>query len=171
MLLTDSEYMAHALDLARQAALEGDIPVGALVTSPDGKIIGRGRNLRRMDHDPTAHAEIVAIREAALTLKAWNLSGCTLYVTLEPCPMCAGALVQSRLSRLVYGCADARAGACGTLYDLTRDSRLFHRLRVTAGIREHECRTLLQEFFLGCRRRALEEKRKKATSQKKQFML
>ncbi|MCI6261470.1 MAG: nucleoside deaminase, partial [Pyramidobacter sp.] len=102
---------------------------------------------RRVEHDPTAHAEVVALRDAAQNLGAWNLSGCSLYVTLEPCPMCAGALVQARVSRLVYGCTDPKAGACGTLYDLTRDTRLFHRLQVVSGVMERECRALLQDFF------------------------
>lgn len=145
--------MTAALDLAQQAAHENDIPVGAVVVSSEGKIIGRGRNLRRMEHDPTAHAEIVALREAAEKLNTWNLSGCIMYVTLEPCPMCAGALVQARLSRLVYGCADPKAGACGTLYDITRDSRLFHKLAVTSGIMEQQCREILQKFFIECRLR------------------
>lgn len=149
----DSEYMATAVELARRAASEGDIPVGAVVVSPGGEIVGRGRNRRRIEHDPTAHAEVVALREAAQNLGVWNLSGCTLYVTLEPCPMCAGALVQSRVSRLVYGCADPKAGACGTLYDITRDGRLFHRLKVVSGVMEGECRKILQDFFIECRRK------------------
>ncbi len=149
----DEEYMKLALELARQAADEGDIPVGALVVSPDGEVIGRGRNRRRLEHDPTAHAEIVALREAAKKLLRWNLTGCTMYVTLEPCPMCAGSLVQSRISRLIYGCTDAKAGACGTLYDITRDGRLFHRLDVVSGVMEDECREILQDFFLECRAR------------------
>lgn len=153
MIRDDVEYMAEALRLARQAASEGDIPVGAIVVAPDGEVIGRGRNHRRIDHDPTAHAEVVALREAAQTLGAWNLSGCSLYVTLEPCPMCAGALLQSRIARLVYGCTDPKAGACGTLYDLAHDSRLNHRIDVTRGVMELECRTILQEFFLECRRK------------------
>ncbi len=150
---SDEEYMKIALDLAKKAAEEGDIPVGALVVAPDGEIIGHGRNRRRIEHDPTAHAEIVALREAASKLRRWNLSGCTMYVTLEPCPMCAGSLVQARISRLVYGCNDAKAGACGTLYDITRDGRLFHRLNVVSGVMEDECLKILQDFFLECRAR------------------
>ena len=149
----DEYYMDLALELARKAAGEGDIPVGAVVTDQDGNVIGEGRNRRRIEHDPTAHAEIVAIREAARRLGVWNLSGCTLYVTLEPCPMCAGALVQSRISRLVFGCADATAGACGTLMNVAADGRLFHRLKIARGVREGECRALLQEFFIECRRK------------------
>ncbi len=153
----DPYYMAQALDLGRQAALEGDIPVGAVVVDTTGAVIGRGRNRRRIEKDPTAHAEIVAIREAALHLKTWNLKGCTLYVTLEPCPMCAGAIVQSRISRLVYGCADPKAGACGSLYNIARDNRLFHRAAITAHVLEEECRKILQKFFLECRKKNLEK--------------
>ncbi|MGI6075742.1 MAG: tRNA adenosine(34) deaminase TadA [Pyramidobacter sp.] len=149
----DEEYMSVALDLARAAAREGDIPVGAVVVAPDGRIIGKGRNRRRIEHDPTAHAEVVALRQAAEELQTWNLSGCTLVVTLEPCPMCAGALVQSRVTRLVYGCSDPKAGACGTLYNIADDSRLFHRLEITAGVMELQCRKILQDFFLECRRK------------------
>ena len=151
--MTDFDYMELALELARQAADEGDIPVGALITDEEGVVIGRGRNRRRLESDPTAHAEIVAIREAAQHLKSWNLSGCTLYVTLEPCPMCAGAIIQSRLSRVVYGCADPKAGACGTLYNIAKDNRLFHRADVTAHVMEEECREILQDFFLKCRKK------------------
>ena len=157
MFESDEYYMDRALALARLAADEGDIPVGALVADEDGRVIGEGRNRRRLEHDPTAHAEVVALREAARSRGAWNLSGCTLYVTLEPCPMCAGALVQARVSRLVYGCTDAKAGACGTLMNIAADSRLFHRLRIVSGVREVECRTLLQDFFLACRRRQKEK--------------
>ncbi len=149
----DEDYMKIALELAKKAAEEGDIPVGAIVVAPDGELIGSGRNRRRIEHDPTAHAEIVALREAAEKLQRWNLAGCTMFVTLEPCPMCAGSLVQARISRLVYGCSDAKAGACGTLYDITRDGRLFHRLEVVSGVLENECRKILQEFFLKCRAR------------------
>jgi len=153
MYASDERFMDRALELARLAASEGDIPVGAVVVDADGSVIGEGRNRRRLEHDPTAHAEVVALREAAKSLGTWNLSGCTLYVTLEPCPMCAGALVQSRVSRLVYGCTDAKAGACGTLMNIAADSRLFHRLKITRGVRETECRALLQDFFIKCRSR------------------
>ena len=153
MAQNDEYYMTLALELARKAASEGDIPVGAVVTDADGKVIGEGRNRRRIEHDPTAHAEIVALREAARTSGVWNLSGCTLYVTLEPCPMCAGALVQARISRLVFGCTDAKAGACGTLMNVAADSRLFHRIKITRGVGEQECRKILQDFFIKCRQR------------------
>ena len=153
MAQNDEYYMTLALELARKAASEGDIPVGAVVTDADGKVIGEGRNRRRIEHDPTAHAEVVALREAARTSGVWNLSGCTLYVTLEPCPMCAGALVQARISRLVFGCTDAKAGACGTLMNVAADSRLFHRIKITRGVFEQECRKILQDFFIECRQR------------------
>ncbi len=144
-------FMAEALKQARTAAQEGDIPVGAVVVWDD-QIIGLGRNRRRLLHDPTAHAEIVAIRDAAQARKSWNLSGCEIFVTLEPCPMCAGAIVQSRITRLVYGCTDPRAGASGTLYDITSDSRLNHRCLTTSGVEEDLCRRLLQDFFRERRR-------------------
>lgn len=145
------KYMREAIDQAMKAESEGDIPVGAVVVLEDN-VIGRGRNRRRIDNDPSAHAEIVAIREAAKRISSWNLSGCELYVTLEPCPMCAGAIVQSRIKRLIYGCADPKAGASGTLYDITRDSRLNHRCETVTGIEEKRCREPLQAFFLRCRR-------------------
>ncbi|MDY3868425.1 MAG: tRNA adenosine(34) deaminase TadA [Pyramidobacter sp.] len=153
MKYDDAHYMNIALQLAQQAAEEGDIPVGAVITDSDGNVIGKGRNRRRAEYDPTAHAEIVAIRQSAEHLRRWNLSGCTLYVTLEPCPMCAGAVVQSRISRVVYGCADPKAGACGTLYNIARDSRLFHRAKITAHVMEDECRKILQDFFFKCRQK------------------
>lgn len=152
----DFFYMNRALALARAAAEEGEVPVGAVVIDGGGRIAGEGRNRRRLDSDPTAHAEIVAMRRAAKALGGWNLSGCTLFVTLEPCPMCAGALVQARVSRLVYGCADPKAGACGTLMNIVRDARLVHRLEIASGVLEEECRRLLQDFFIECRRRRRE---------------
>ncbi|MCF4150241.1 tRNA adenosine(34) deaminase TadA [Dethiosulfovibrio sp. F2B] len=142
--------MDLAIEEAKKAASEGDIPVGAVVVYKD-EVIGRGRNLRRIDHDPTSHAEIVAIREAAKARGSWNLSGCEIYVTLEPCPMCAGAIVQSRIAKVVYGCTDPKAGASGTLYDITRDTRLNHRCEVIKGIEENRCRKMLQDFFVECR--------------------
>ncbi|SMG28357.1 tRNA(adenine34) deaminase [Dethiosulfovibrio salsuginis] len=144
------KYMTEALKEAELAASEGDIPVGAVVVWKD-QVIGRGRNKRRLHHDPTAHAEIVAIREAGEFLKSWNLSDCELYVTLEPCPMCAGAIVQSRIRRLVYGCADPKAGASGTLYDITSDTRLNHRCETLSGVEENRCKKILQDFFILCR--------------------
>ena len=136
--------MALALEEGRRAALNGDVPVGALVVK-EGAVVAWGRN--RKTDDPTAHAEILALRAAGLALKSWNLSGCTLYVTVEPCPMCAGALVLARLDRLVYGCGDSRAGACGTLYNIVEDGRLNHRLEVTRGVLEEECADLIRSYF------------------------
>lgn len=144
------KYMALALEEAEIAQSEGDIPVGAVVIWKD-QVIGRGRNGRKVHHDPTAHAEIVAIREAGKFLKTWNLSDCDLYVTLEPCPMCAGAIVQSRIKRLVYGCTDPKAGASGTLYNITSDTRLNHRCQTISGVEANRCKKILQDFFIDCR--------------------
>lgn len=140
----DEKFMALALEEGRRAALNGDVPVGALVVK-EGAVLASGRN--RKTDDPTAHAEILALRAAGLALKSWNLSGCTLYVTVEPCPMCAGALVLARLDRLVYGCGDPRAGACGTLYNIVEDGRLNHRLAVTRGVLEEQCADLIRNYF------------------------
>ena len=142
--------MEQALDLARQAASDGDVPVGAVVVV-DGKVVGSGRNRREADQDPTAHAEMLALREAASALGTWRLTSAVLYVTLEPCPMCAGALVASRLGGLVFGAPDPKAGACGSLYNLCVDPRLNHELPVTAGVLEAECSALLSGWFAGRR--------------------
>ena len=142
----DAIWMGVCLVLARRAAEAGEIPVGAVVVHA-GRVIGQGYNGRERDADPTAHAEVVALREAGRTLGRWRLDEATLYVTLEPCPMCAGALVNSRVARLVYGCTDPKAGAVDSLYDLVRDPRLNHRLAVTGGIRADECAQLLRDFF------------------------
>lgn len=139
--------MGEALDLARTTAADGDVPVGALVVDPAGIVIGRGRNTRERDGDPTGHAEIVAIREAALAQGEWRLEGCTLVVTLEPCTMCAGAIVASRLERLVFGAFDDKAGAVGSLWDVVRDRRLNHRPEVISNVRAPESAALLREFF------------------------
>ncbi|RFU42640.1 nucleoside deaminase [Actinomadura logoneensis] len=139
--------MRLALDEARLAARSGDVPVGAVVLGPDGTVLGRGRNDREETHDPTGHAEIVAMREAASALGSWRLSGCTLVVTLEPCTMCAGAAVQSRLDRVVYGAIDEKAGAVGSLWDVVRDRRLNHRPEVIIGVLADECAAPLIEFF------------------------
>jgi tRNA(adenine34) deaminase len=138
--------MREALSGARRALTHGDVPVGAVVVM-DGAVLARGRNARERDGDPTAHAEIVAIRRAARKLGSWRLGGCTLYVTLEPCAMCAGAVVLARLPRLVYGAADPKAGFTGSLGDLVRDPRLNHRVDVTDGVLEAECARILVEFF------------------------
>lgn len=139
--------MRRALGLARTAGEEGDVPVGAVVLGPDGTVIGEGRNLREATGDPTAHAEVVALRQAAQRRGEWNLEGCTLVVTLEPCAMCAGALLQARISRLVFGAWDEKAGAVGSRYDIVRDRRLPHRVEVITGVAEDEAATLLRRFF------------------------
>jgi tRNA(adenine34) deaminase len=143
----DVAAMDRALVLAAAAGRSGDVPVGAVVTDAAGTAIGEGRNLRELQHDPTAHAEVVALRAAAAALGSWNLEGCTLVVTLEPCVMCAGAVLQSRVSRLVFGAWDAKAGAAGSVYDVVRDRRLPHRAEVVAGVREAEASALLRAFF------------------------
>ncbi len=139
--------MRAALTEARAAAAAGEVPVGAVVVSAGGEIIGTGRNDRERTGDPTGHAEIVALRAAAAAVGAWRLSGRTLVVTLEPCTMCAGAAVQARVDRVVYGAADAKAGAAGSLWDVLRDRRLNHRPEVVAGVLDEECGALLSEFF------------------------
>ncbi|WP_298742304.1 tRNA adenosine(34) deaminase TadA [uncultured Microbacterium sp.] len=139
--------MERALTLATEATEAGEIPVGAVVTDADGTVIGEGRNLREQTHDPTAHAEIVALRAAAAFLGSWNLTGCTLVVTLEPCLMCAGAILQSHLTRVVFGAWDEKAGAAGSLYDVLRDRRLPVRAEVVAGVRADEASALLHAFF------------------------
>lgn len=143
--------MDRALALAAEAAEGGDIPVGAVVTDAAGTIIGEGRNLREATHDPLAHAEVVALRAAAQALGSWNLSRCTLVVTLEPCLMCAGAIIQSHVDRLVFGAWDDKAGAAGSMYDVVRDRRLPHRAEVIAGVRQEAASALLRAFF-GARR-------------------
>ncbi|WEH43739.1 tRNA adenosine(34) deaminase TadA [Streptomyces sp. NBC_01218] len=139
--------MRHALDEAAQAALAGDVPVGAVVLGPDGSTVATGHNEREATGDPTAHAEILAVRGAAAALGRWRLTGCTLVVTLEPCTMCAGALVQSRVDRVVYGARDEKAGAAGSLWDVVRDRRLNHRPEVIHGVLEEECSAQLTGFF------------------------
>ena len=143
--------MARALELAQLAARDGDIPVGALVVDERGVVIGEGRNTRERDGDPTGHAEVVALRAAAAELGGWRLDGCTLVVTLEPCPMCAGAVVLARVPRVVLGAWDPKMGACGSVWDVVRDRRSVHRAEVIGGIRQTECAALLQDFFAGHR--------------------
>jgi tRNA(adenine34) deaminase len=142
----DTTWMHHALTLADRAALDGEVPVGCVIVH-DGVIVGEGWNRREAAQDPIAHAEILAIQAAAARIGFWRLEGCTCYVTLEPCPMCAGALVNARVDRLVYGAADPKAGACGTLYDIVRDPRLNHRMEVTAGLLGDLCGARLTDFF------------------------
>jgi len=141
-------WMRLALDEARAALPSGDVPVGAVVVGPDGAVLGRGRNVREAEGDPTGHAEVRALREAAAALGEWRLAGCTLVVTLEPCTMCAGALVLARVDRLVYGAEDPKAGAVGSLWDVVRDRRLNHRPEVVGGVLEAECAALMESFFL-----------------------
>lgn len=147
--------MRQALAEAERALDSADVPVGAVVVH-DGQIIGRGRNQREQLQDPTAHAEMIALTAAAAALGSWRLIGCTLYVTLEPCVMCAGALVNARLERLVYGTDDPKAGACGSLFDIVADPRLNHRVPTTRGVLAEECAQLLRDFF--ARQRALGKK-------------
>ncbi|MCZ4099911.1 nucleoside deaminase [Streptomyces sp. SID13666] len=139
--------MRHALEEAGLAPRTGDVPVGAVVLGPDGVVIGRGRNEREATGDPTAHAEVLAIRDAAQAVGEWRLTGCTLVVTLEPCTMCAGAIVLSRLDRVVYGALDEKGGAVGSLWDVVRDRRLNHRPEVIQGVLAEECSALLTRFF------------------------
>ncbi|MGI8433563.1 MAG: tRNA adenosine(34) deaminase TadA [Nocardioidaceae bacterium] len=143
--------MRSALEVARQARGSGDIPVGALVLDADGGVVSSGHNLREADSDPTGHAEVVAIRAAGRRLGAWRLDTCTLVVTLEPCTMCAGAIVLARLSRVVFGAYDAKAGAVGSLWDVVRDRRLNHRPEVVGGVLAAETAELLRDFFDGQR--------------------
>ncbi|MET9660852.1 tRNA adenosine(34) deaminase TadA [Streptomyces sp. NPDC006510] len=139
--------MRRALAEADLAARAGDVPVGAVVLGPDGALLATGHNEREAIGDPTAHAEVLAVRRAAAALGRWRLSGCTLVVTLEPCTMCAGALVQSRVDRVVYGARDEKAGAAGSLWDVVRDRRLNHRPEVIQGVLEQECASVLTAFF------------------------
>jgi tRNA(adenine34) deaminase len=156
--LTDSRHPFHvqwmtlALQEAEAAAAEDEVPVGAVVVSFTRGLLGKAHNQRELLHDPTAHAEMIAITQAAEALKSWRLEDCALYVTLEPCPMCAGAIVQARLPVLVYGCADPKAGACDTLYHIPTDERLNHRARVVSGVMADRCAAVLSDFFAAKRR-------------------
>jgi tRNA(adenine34) deaminase len=143
----DDYFMEQALAQARNALAAGEVPVGALVVSKSGDIVGRGYNHPISAHDPTSHAEIVAMRDAARHLANYRLTGMTLYCTLEPCVMCAGAIVHARIARLVFGACDPKAGAAGSLYNVVNDPRLNHQPEIVTGVREPECRKLLQEFF------------------------
>jgi tRNA(adenine34) deaminase len=143
--------MDKAIALANKALATGDVPVGAIIVNSDGELIGSGANEREADNDPTAHAEIVAIRKAASYLQNSRLDGCTLVVTLEPCAMCAGAIAQSRISNLIFGAWDEKAGAVGSVWDVIRDPRALYKINVTSGIREIECAKLLTQFFEGQR--------------------
>ena len=150
-------WMTEAIALARAAMDLGEVPIGCVVVhDPTGRVVGRGHNRRETEHDPTAHAEVLAMREAGRALGHWRLIDCTLVVTLEPCPMCAGAIVNARVPRLVYGCDDPKAGAVRTLFQLCSDTRLNHRVDVTAGVLADPCAELLRDFFR--RQRALGRK-------------
>lgn len=149
-----SHWMTEAIVEAEKAAALGEVPIGAVVVHNE-QVIGRGHNLRETQHDPTLHAEMIAIREASQQLGAWRLLDCRLYVTLEPCPMCAGAILQSRLPLVVYGAADAKAGCVGSLLDLLSDERFNHRAEWIGGILEEQCGQLLKDFFLRLRKARL----------------
>ena len=144
---TFDEWMIHALASAREAVATGDVPVAALVFAADGSLLGSGRNERELHADPTAHAEIVAIRAAAAARGTWRLDDTTLVVTLEPCTMCAGAILQARIPRVVFGAWDEKAGAAGSVHDVLRDRRLPHRVEVIGGVREADAAALLTDFF------------------------
>ena len=143
--------MRAALDEASLAASAGEVPVGCILVDADGRAVGRGRNARESLADPTAHAEILAIREASARALSWRLDGATAFVTLEPCAMCVGALVHARVRRVVYGCADPKGGALDTMFGIGRDPRLNHRFEVVAGVMSEECAGLLREFFAALR--------------------
>lgn len=144
--MDDHDYMGAALDEARKAYALDEVPIGAVLVM-DGEIIARGHNMRELWHDATAHAEIIVVREACRKLGRWRLTGATLYVTIEPCPMCAGALVMSRVDRVVYGSADYKAGAVESIFNIVQHSALNHQLLVTAGVRADECAGLMKDFF------------------------
>ncbi|KAB8286877.1 CMP deaminase [Bifidobacterium ramosum] len=145
--MTNDEAMVCALRLADEAAGDGEVPVGAVVLDADGRVIGEGRNTRETHGDPLAHAEVLAMRDAARRLGGWNLADCTLVVTLEPCPMCAGACVQTHVGRIVFGAWDAKLGACGSIWDIPRDPHVGHVPEVIGGVREGECARVLADFF------------------------
>jgi len=143
----DHRFMSAALELARRAADEGEVPVGAVVVDADETVIGQGHNRREADSDPTAHAEMIAIARAARRRGNWRLDGARIYVTLEPCPMCAGALINARIDKVIFGCRDPKAGAVRTLYALCEDPRLNHRLEVVGGVLADGCSSILTDFF------------------------
>ncbi|MHC4763118.1 MAG: tRNA adenosine(34) deaminase TadA [Planctomycetota bacterium] len=143
---TDERFMRVAIESAKIAEDNSDVPIGAVIVH-EGQIIAKAYNQREQLNDPTAHAEIIALTQAAAALESWRLHDCAMYVTLEPCPMCAGALVLARMDRLVYGCDDPKTGACGSLYNIIQDERLNHSVEVTTGVLAGECSELLQNFF------------------------
>lgn len=150
--MTHEDYMRQAINLARECIPDGDVPVGCVVVSPDGEIIGRGRNRREADSRATAHAEIEAINDACAALGSWRLTGCTLYVTLEPCPMCAGAILNARVGRVWFGARDPAFGACGGVTNLFMED-FPHSPALVGGVLEEECRQVLSDFFAGLRSR------------------
>ena len=150
--MQDERFMALALEQAAIAESVGEVPIGAVVVC-DGEVVARAYNRREIDHDPAGHAELIAIREAAQALQRWRLTGCTVYVTLEPCPMCAGLMHQARIDRCVFAAPDPKAGALGSLYDLHDDQRLNHRFEVTAGVLEGQSADVLRSFFRKLRER------------------
>jgi tRNA(adenine34) deaminase len=152
-LEADEAFMGMAIDQARRAAEEGEVPIGAVVVA-DGVVIASAHNRREIERDPSAHAEFSALIEASRVLNRWRLTGCTVYVTLEPCLMCAGLMVNSRIDRCVYGAPDPKGGALGTLFDVSADERLNHAFEVTKGVREEECADLLRQFFRRRRKEA-----------------
>jgi tRNA(adenine34) deaminase len=151
MISSDEQFMRLALAQAEAAFARGETPVGAVVANASGEVIAAAGNERELSGDPTAHAEVLAVRAAAQVVGSWRLTGCSIYVTLEPCPMCAGALVHARLDRLVYGPQDPRAGAAYSLYNIVQDPRLNHRMEITTGVLADECARLLRDFFEGRR--------------------
>ena len=153
----DFHFMDLALAQAQAALALGEVPIGAVVTC-DGQLVAAAHNRRELDGDPAAHAELLAIRQAALQLGRWRLTDCTVYVTLEPCVMCAGLMVLSRVARCVYGASDPKSGALGTLYNMHNDTRLNHSFTVSPGVRERECATLLRDFFATLRRQPINPK-------------
>lgn len=155
--ILDERFMRAAIDQAFIAEENGDVPIGAIIVR-DGVIIGKGYNQREQLQDPTAHAEIIALTQAAAVAECWRLNGCTVYVTLEPCPMCAGALVLARIDRLVFGISEPKSGAAGSLYNIVQDERLNHRLTVTSGVLAQDCQSVMQEFFARRRRENLQKK-------------
>lgn len=157
--MNDEYYMGLAIEEARKAEALGEVPIGAVIVR-DGQVVGRGYNLRETTKDPLAHAELLAIKEASKTMGGWRLIGATLYVTLEPCPMCAGAIVQARLPRIVYGAMDPKAGCAGSLMNLLQEERFNHQVEMIQGVREEECSELLKNFF-----RSLRERRKKKVAE------
>ncbi len=154
------KYMKAALREAKKAEQLGEVPIGAVIVK-DRQIVGRGYNRRELDNDPTAHAEMIAIREASERLDSWRLNDCDLYVTLEPCPMCAGAIIQARLDTVVFGTEDPKAGSAGTLLNILQDERFNHQTVLIPGVLKEECRTILTSFFQALRRRKKEQKQNK----------